>query len=60
MKQRFKIGDRVEDPDSHRAGSIVHIYHEPEIRDELVAVRFDDHDTPLAVHVNDVHKLKGR
>jgi hypothetical protein len=58
MKQRFKIGDRVEDPDSHRAGSVIHVYCEPELRNELVAVRFDDNDAPLAVHVEDVRKVR--
>jgi hypothetical protein len=41
MQKKFKIGDRVQDPDSHRVGSIVYIYREPELRDELVAVKFE-------------------
>jgi hypothetical protein len=55
---KFSIGDRVQDPDSRRIGTVVHVYREEEIRNELVAVRFDDHDVPLAVHVDDVRKLK--
>jgi hypothetical protein len=52
---KFKIGDRVEDPDSHRRGSVVYIYQAPS---DLIAVRFDDHPgVPLAVHVDDVRKL---
>jgi hypothetical protein len=60
MTRKFKIGDRVQDPDSHRAGRVVYVYTEPELRDELVAAKFDDHDVPLAVHVDDVRKLRQR
>jgi hypothetical protein len=57
MKQNFAIGDRVEDTDSHRAGVVVHLYGHEEIRDELIAVRFDDYPVPLAVHVDDMRRI---
>jgi hypothetical protein len=53
---KFAVGDRVEDRDSKRVGTIVHVYKDREIRDELVAVRFDDNPTPLAVHIDDLYK----
>ena len=57
MKQKFAIGDRVADIDSHRGGTVVHLYGEKDIRDELIAVRFDDSDVPLAVHVDDMRRI---
>ena len=57
---KFAVGDRVEDRDSKRVGTIVHVYKDREIRDELVAVRFDDNSTPLAVHIDDLYKRTSR
>lgn len=51
MAHHYKIHDRVEDPDSHRQGVVVYVYQQPP---DLLAVRFDDADVPLAVHIEDV------
>lgn len=55
---KFQVHDRVEDVDSKRVGSIVHVYSEPELEGVLVAVRFNDDETPLAVHVLDIRKVR--
>lgn len=61
MPTSFRIGDRVEDPVSHRPGTVVYKYRHEDVHDELIAVQFDDHpETPLAVHVDDVRRLKHR
>ena len=36
---RFSVGDRVEDAVSHRAGIVVHVYDDVNIRAALVSVR---------------------
>jgi putative tryptophan/tyrosine transport system substrate-binding protein len=55
---RFRVGDRVEDAVSHRAGDC-HVYDDVNIRAALMAVRWDDNPIPLAVHVDDVRGVKG-
>jgi len=55
-KLKFRVGDRVLDRGTGRAGTVVHVYKEPEIRDQLVAVRFNGKLVPVAVHVNDLRK----
>lgn len=58
--RKFHKGDRVEDVTSHRCGTIIYVYEESGIRDELVAVIWDDHldKPPLAYHVDDVRRLR--
>src|SRR5215470_8383228 len=56
-KRNYRIGDKVEDPDSKRRGVIVHIYRGETVKD-IVAVLFDDTDKAIAVHREDVCLLK--
>jgi hypothetical protein len=55
-KLKFRVGDRVLDRETGRAGTVVHVYKESEIRHQLVAVRFNGKLVPLAVHVDDLRK----
>jgi len=52
-----RLGTRVKDRETSKTGSVVHIYDDPKIRDEIVAVLFDDESVPLAVHVDDLARL---
>src|SRR5215831_2106066 len=55
-KLKFRVGDRVLDRGTSPAGTVVHVYKEPEIREQLVAVRFNGKLVPVAVHANDLRK----
>jgi hypothetical protein len=58
-KIRYQVGDRVVvRATPHRTGTIVHVYKEPPIRDQLVAIRLDGSLTPLAYHINDIRKSR--
>jgi len=56
----FKIGDRVRDCVSGATGSVVYIYSEPEIKNEIIAVLFDRDEAPLAVSVECIEEIQGR
>jgi hypothetical protein len=58
-KIRYRIGDRVVvRATPHRTGTIIHVYKEPPIRDQLVAIRLDGSLTPLAYHTGDIRKSR--
>ena len=56
----YHIGDRVEDRESHRPGTVVHLYTDRQIADELIAVRFDDNEVALCVHIDDMRRIGRR
>jgi len=56
----FKIGDRVRNCVSGATGSVVYIYSEPEIKNEIIAVLFDRDEAPLAVSVDCIEEIQGR
>jgi len=56
----FKIGDCVRDCVSGATGSVVYIYSEPEIKNEIIAVLFDRDEAPLAVSVDCIEEIQGR
>ena len=45
-KLKFSVGDRVADRETGLLGTIVHLYEDREIRDEIVVVQFDVGDVP--------------
>jgi hypothetical protein len=60
-KQKFVVGSRVQDRETGETGTVVHVYDDPLIRDEVVAVRFDGSDVPLAVPIDSIRELpRGR
>jgi hypothetical protein len=56
-KPKFRVGDRVVDHDG-KTGVVIYVYSEPELRDQLVAVRLDGELVPLAYHVADLRKRR--
>jgi hypothetical protein len=54
----YHIGDRVEESETHRRGTVVHQYKTPGI-ECLVAVRFDGClEAPVACHVEDLQRVQ--
>jgi hypothetical protein len=41
MPTNFRIGDRVEDKETHKRGRVTFVYSTLELRDEFIAVLFD-------------------
>jgi len=58
--RKFRIGDRVEDRESAKPGSVVHVYPEIDLRDDVVVVLFDDSVDALAVPIDSVRKVSTR
>jgi hypothetical protein len=54
---QFEVGDRVEDTESHRRGTVVYQFRSPCI-DCLVAVKFEGRGAPLACHVDDLRRVR--
>ena len=57
--KNFRMGDRVEDRESHETGTIVHVYRDPALRDEIIVVRFGSSSDALAVPTDTVKKIRG-
>lgn len=55
--KKFLIGDRVADKESGEQGTVVHVYRDPALRDEVIVVRFGSSDA-LAVPLDTVRILK--
>jgi hypothetical protein len=56
MSTKFKLGDRVMDPDGNCA-IVIHVFEDPQLR-HLVAVRFDIGDEAVAMHVDDLRRAR--
>jgi hypothetical protein len=57
-KPKFEVGDLVEDTETGQHGTIVHVYDDPEIRDDIIAVQFEGDDVPLAVPIDTIRQPK--
>jgi hypothetical protein len=57
-KPQFRAGDLVEDTETGQHGTIVHVYDDPEIRDDIIAVQFEGDGVPLAVPIDTIRKYK--
>jgi hypothetical protein len=53
----FEVGDRVRDRDG-RAGRVVYRYAHRELRDEIIAVWFENDPAPLAVPIDTIKLIK--
>jgi hypothetical protein len=60
MPTKFRVGDRVEDKETHKRGRVTFVYSTLELRDEFIAVLFDGRDEALAVPTDSVRKVSTR
>jgi hypothetical protein len=55
MKPKFQVGDRVADREEPALlGTVVHLYEDAELRDEVVVVKFDVGDHAVAVPIDTI------
>ena len=60
MLTNFRVGDRVEDKETHKRGYVTFVYSELEFKGEVIAVLFDGRDEALAVPADSVRKVSTR
>jgi hypothetical protein len=58
-RQKFAVGDRVENRESGKRGVVVYVFGDLTLKD-VVAVNFDDRKDALAIHVDDVKKVPAK
>jgi len=54
MLTNFRVGDRVEDKETHKRGRVTFVYSELEFKGEFIEVLFDGRDEVLAVPTDSV------
>jgi hypothetical protein len=57
MLTNLRVGDRVEDKETHKRGHVTFVYSELE---QFIAVLFDGRDEALAVPTDSVRKVSTR
>ena len=60
MLTNFRIGDRVEDKETHKRGRVTFVYSELELKGEVIAVLFDGRDEAIAIPADNVRKVAQR
>jgi hypothetical protein len=60
MLTNFRVGDRVEDKETHKRGRVTFVYSELELRGEVIAVLFDGRDEAIAIPADNVRKVAQR
>jgi hypothetical protein len=60
MLANFRVGDRVEDNETHKRGRVTFVYSELQLKGEFIAVLFDGRDEALAVPADSVRKVSTR
>jgi hypothetical protein len=60
MLTNFRVGDRVEDKETHKRGRVTFVYSKLELKGEVIAVLFDGRDEALAVSADSVRKVSTR
>jgi hypothetical protein len=60
MLTTFRVGDRVEDKETHKRGRVTFVYSELELKGEFIAVLFDGRDEAFAVSADSVRKVSTR
>jgi hypothetical protein len=60
MPTNFRIGDRVEDRETHKRGRVTFVYSEFERKGEVIEVLFDGRDEAVDVSVDSVRKVVRR
>jgi hypothetical protein len=56
--RNFLVGDHVKDTDTGECGVVVHVYEDPQIRAEIVAVRFGASSSAVAVPLDTLVRVK--
>ena len=51
-KPKFSVGDRVVDRETGAEGTVVYLYEDRRLVGEIIAVKFDVGDIPVAVPVD--------
>ena len=60
MLTNFRVGDCVEDKETHERGRVTFVYRTLELRGEFIAVLFDGRNEALAVPADSVRKVSTR
>jgi hypothetical protein len=60
MLTNFRVGDRVEDKETHKRGRVTFVYSELELKGEVIAVLFDGRDEAIAISADNVRKVAQR
>jgi hypothetical protein len=60
MFTNFRVGNRVEDKETHKRGRVIFVYSELELKGEVIAVLFDGRHEALAVPADSVRKVSTR
>jgi hypothetical protein len=53
-RRRYPVGTAIVDCETGIAGRVVHLYEDPELRDEVVVVKFDLADYGVAVPIDTI------
>jgi hypothetical protein len=53
---KFTVGDRIVDRETGAAGVVVYLYEDHRLAGEIIAVKFDTDNVPMAVPVDSVRK----
>jgi hypothetical protein len=57
-KTKFAVGDRVIDTETRVLGTVVYCYEDPRLAGEIVAVKFDVGDVPVAVPTDTIRRAR--
>jgi len=57
MLTNFRVGDCVEDKETHKRGRVTFVYSELELKGEVIEVLFDGREEPVDVLVDNVRKV---
>ena len=60
MLTNFRVGDRVEDKETHKRGRVTFVYSELERKGEVIEVLFDGRDEVVDVAADGVRKVSTR
>ena len=60
MLTNFRVGDRVEDKETHKRGRVTFVYSELERKGEVIEVLFDARDEAVDVPADGVRKVSTR
>ena len=55
---KFSVGDRVRDSETNLPGTVVYLYEDPGLKDEILAVKFDVGNDVVAVPIDSIRLVK--
>ena len=59
MFTNFRVGNRVEDKETHKRGRVIFVYSELELKGEVIAVLFEGRHEALAVPADSAKSQRG-